>query len=142
LPHGLWYDFWTEEKIEGGREIVRAVDLETMPLYVRAGGIIPSGAVRQYTSEKIDAPMTLQIYPGADGRFLFYEDDGSSFNYRDGEWMGVQLTWNDRRRLLGLRLAQASRMLTPQKREIEVRLATAKTIRRAVFAGRPLEVKF
>jgi len=141
LPRGLWYDFWTEEKIAGGREIERAVDLETMPLYVRAGAIIPSGPVKQYTSEKIDAPLTLQIYPGADGSFLLYEDDGSTFNYRWGEWTGMQMTWNNRERRLALRLAPGSRMLTSQRREIEVRLVSEKTTRRAIFAGRPMEVK-
>ena len=82
LPPGEWYDWWTEEKIEGGREIERAVDLATTPLYVRAGAIIPLAPVRQYTGEKVDGPLTLQVYRGANGQFLLYEDDGSTFNFR------------------------------------------------------------
>ncbi|MGD0301236.1 MAG: TIM-barrel domain-containing protein, partial [Bryobacteraceae bacterium] len=70
LPRGLWYDFWSNERHDGGREISRDVDLETMPLYVRAGAILPFGPVKQYTSEQVDAPLTLSIYPGADGSFL------------------------------------------------------------------------
>src|SRR5205807_3148811 len=54
LPRGMWYDFWTREKLEGGREISRKVDLETMPLYVRAGAVIPMGSVKQYSEEKVD----------------------------------------------------------------------------------------
>src|SRR5204862_7186926 len=54
LPRGTWYDFWTREKMEGGREITRNVDLETIPLYVRAGAVIPMGPVKQYTWEKSD----------------------------------------------------------------------------------------
>ena len=142
LPRGVWYDFWTEEKIEGSREIERQVDLATMPLYVRAGAIIPLGPVKQYTSEKIDGPLTLQIYPGADGNFLLYEDDGVSFDYRKGEWMGIRVAWDDRQRHLTLRLTEGSRVLPPRRREIEVRLASAKTERHVVFAGRPLEIKF
>ena len=88
LPRGAWYDFWTGERLEGGREITRPVDLETMPLYVRAGAIVPMGPVKQYTAEKVDGPLAVTVYPGADGAFLLYEDDGSSFNYRKGEWMG------------------------------------------------------
>jgi len=142
LPRGVWYDFWTEEKIEGGREIARAVDLTTMPLYARAGAIIPLGPVKQYTSEKIDGPLTLQIYPGANGNFFLYEDDGSTFNYHRGEWMGIQMAWNDHSRQLTLRLAEGSRMLPQLRRKIEVRIVTEKTMRAIVFEGRPVQLKF
>ncbi len=80
--------------IEGGREIDRAVDLETMPLYVRAGAIVPLGPVKQYTAEAVDAPTTLRIYPGADGAFLLYDDDGKSFAYQRGDWMGIACRWD------------------------------------------------
>ena len=142
LPRGVWYDFWTEEKIEGGREIARAVDLTTMPLYARAGAIMPLGLVKQYTSEKVDGPLTLQIYPGANGNFFLYEDDGSTFNYHRGEWMGIQMAWNDHSRQLTLRLAEGSRMLPPLRRKIEVRIVTEKTMRAIVFEGRPVQLKF
>ena len=141
LPRGVWYDFWTEEMVAGGREIERPVDLTTMPLYVRAGAIIPLGPVKQYTSEKVDGPLTLQIYPGADGNFLLYEDDGRTFNYRRGEWMGIQMAWNDRQRRLTLRLAEGSQILTPSKRRIEVRVAPEKTTRAIVFEGSALNVQ-
>ena len=142
LPRGVWYDFWTEEKIAGGREIERPVDLATMPLYVRGGAMIPLGLVEQYTSEKVDGPLTLQIYPGADGKFLLYEDDGRTFNYHRGEWMGIQMVWNDSRRLLTLRLAEGSRMLPLLRRKIEVRIVTERTTRAISFEGRPLQAKF
>lgn len=141
LPHGDWYDFWTNERIAGGREIARQVDLETMPLYVRAGSILPLGPVKQYVSEKTDQPLSLTIYPGADGSFLLYEDDGSSFNYRAGEWMGVQMNWNDSRRVLTLRLAKGSRMLPPSPRHMEIGLA-AGAPRHAAFNGQPAEFRF
>jgi hypothetical protein len=142
LPRGVWYDFWTQEKVEGGREISRPVDLATMPLYVRAGSILPLGPVKQYTGEKVDAPLTLQIYPGANGVFTLYEDDGITFDYRKGEWMKIQIAWNDSRRRLTLRLLPASRMLAPLRRNIEVRLAPGKASRAVVFSGRPLELQF
>ena len=69
LPRGTWYDFWTREKMEGGHEIARKVDLETIPVYVRAGAVIPMGPVKQYTEEKVDAPVRLVVHPGTDGAF-------------------------------------------------------------------------
>jgi alpha-glucosidase (family GH31 glycosyl hydrolase) len=142
LPRGLWYDFWTEEKVEGGREIERPVDLATMPLYARAGSIIPFGPLKEYTSQKVDGPLVLNIYPGADAAFTLYEDDGATFDYRRGEWMKLQMAWNESRRLLTLRLARGSRMLPPSKREIEVRIVPEKTTRKIAFEGRPVELKF
>ena len=140
LPRGSWYDFWTGERLEGGREISRAVDLETMPLFVRAGAIFPLGPIKQYTGEKVDEPISVTVYPGADGSFLLYEDDGRSFNYRKGEWMGVQMAWNDSARTLSLHLAPGSRMLPPLRRELAIKLDRA--TRSIVFEGHPVEVKF
>ncbi len=67
LPRGAWFDFWTEEKLEGGREIDRRVDLETMPLHVRAGAIVPFGPIKQYVDEPVEGPLTVTVYPGTDG---------------------------------------------------------------------------
>jgi alpha-glucosidase/alpha-D-xyloside xylohydrolase len=139
LPRGAWFDYWTGERLEGGREITRKVDLETMPLFVRAGSILPLGPVKQYSSEAVDAPVEVTIYPGADASFLLYEDDGISFDYRKGEWMGIQMSWNDARRTLSLRLANGSKMLPPLRRNLTVKLAGA--TRTAVFEGRPVEVR-
>jgi len=140
LPRSTWYDFWTGERLEGGREISRPVDLGTMPLYVRAGSIIPLGPVKQFTAEKVDGPLSVSIYPGADASFLLYEDDGTSFNYREGEWMGIQMVWNDARRILSLQLAAGSRMLSLGPKPITVQLAEAK--RSVTFKGKPIEVAF
>jgi alpha-glucosidase (family GH31 glycosyl hydrolase) len=140
LPRGAWYDFWTDERIEGGREIQRAVDLATIPLYVRAGAILPFGPVKQYTAEKVDAPLELRVYPGADARFTLYEDDGRTFGYRKGEWMGIAMAWDDRARRLTLRLVPGSRMLPPMSRTIEARLAGATAAKTVVFNGGPVSV--
>jgi alpha-glucosidase (family GH31 glycosyl hydrolase) len=141
LPKGAaWYDFWSNEKYEGGREITRKVDLETMPLYVRAGAIVPMGPVKQYTGEKVDGPLEVTVYPGADGAFLQYEDDGASFNFRKGEWMGIRMSWNDARKTLSLRLEPGSKMLPPARREIRVKAGGE--ARDVVFEGRNVEVRF
>jgi alpha-glucosidase (family GH31 glycosyl hydrolase) len=141
LPRGTWYDFWTREKLEGGREIARKVDLGTIPLYVRAGAIVPMGPVKQYTWEKVDAPMTVWVHPGADGAFSWYEDDGASFNFRNGEFMRVNLAWSNSQRRLTMRLANGSKMLAPQRRGIVVRVAGEAVSRNSTFDGRPVEIQ-
>ena len=133
-----WYDFWTGERHEGAREVTKTVDLDTMPLYVRAGAILPLGQVKQFTGEKIDEPLSVSIYPGADGAFLLYEDDGTSFNYRNGEWMGTQLTWNDARKVLRIELVPGSRMLLLGNRPMVVKVADIS--RSVTFDGTPVEV--
>jgi alpha-glucosidase/alpha-D-xyloside xylohydrolase len=138
LPRGDWFDFWTEERVTGGRAIDRGVDLSTLPLHVRAGALLPFGPVKQYTDEAIDQALSLVVYPGADGAFTLYEDDGRSFNYRRGEWMGIEMRWQDGPRRLTLQLAPRSRILPPLRREIDVRLAGDKSSRRIVFTGQRL----
>jgi alpha-glucosidase (family GH31 glycosyl hydrolase) len=140
LPRGVWYDYWTGERMDGGREIIRSVDLETIPLYVRAGSILPLGPVKQFASQKVDAPLSVPIFPGADASFLLYEDDGTSFNYRKGEWMGIQMTWNEAARKLILQLAPGSRMLPPERRNLTVDLAGMK--RKVIFEGKSIELAF
>jgi alpha-glucosidase/alpha-D-xyloside xylohydrolase len=141
LPKGTWYDFWTREKMEGGREISRKVDLETTPVYVRAGAIIPMGPVKQYTGEKVDGPLEVWVYPGANGAFSLYEDDGETFDFRRGEFMRINMAWNDSQRQLTMRLANGSRMLEPTKRQVIVHVAGESATREAVFEGRPVELK-
>jgi alpha-glucosidase/alpha-D-xyloside xylohydrolase len=141
LPKGTWHDFWTEETHDGGREIARAVDLATLPLFVRGGAIVPLGPVKQYVDEPVDDPLTLQIYPGADGAFTLYEDDGVSFGYARGDWMGIDIRWIDRERRLELRLARGSHMRPPAERRVRVRVAGSSATRDVVFAGPPTLVR-
>lgn len=140
LPRGAWFDFWTEERVEGGREVDRAVDLATMPLYVRAGAVVPLGPVRQYTDEPSTKPSTMVVHPGADGESSWYEDDGKSFGYRRGEFMRVTMSWRDAARRLSLRLAPGSRMPAPVPRPIDVRVAGSSKTTPVVFTGRPVDV--
>ena len=141
LPRGTWFDFWTEERVDGGREIDRAVDLETMPLHVRAGAVLPLGPVKQFVDQAVDAPLTLVVYPGADGTASIYEDDGRSFDYRKGDAMRIEIAWRDRDRRLTLRLAEGTRMRPPSSRAIRVRIAGAQAVRDVVFQGKPTEVR-
>jgi alpha-glucosidase (family GH31 glycosyl hydrolase) len=120
--------------------ISRPVDLETIPIYVRAGSILPLGPVKQFTAQKVDGSLSVSIYPGGDASFLLYEDDGNSFNYRNGEWMGIQMNWSDAEKKLNLHLAPGSRMLTPEGRIFTVHLG--ETTRSVTFEGKPAEASF
>jgi alpha-glucosidase (family GH31 glycosyl hydrolase) len=140
IPKGAWYDFWTNTKHEGGQEITREVDLGTLPLYVRAGAIVPTGPLKQFTGEQVDGPLTFTVYPGADGRFSLYDDDGESFDFRSGAFMKIELQWNDRSRRLTLKLVDGSRMLTPGRFPLEIRVAGGAQTRRISFDGKPATV--
>jgi alpha-glucosidase/alpha-D-xyloside xylohydrolase len=100
LPEGDWYDWWTNAREAGGKTVTRSVDLSTMPVYVRAGAIIPFDPVRQYTAQPVDEPTTLKIFSGADGQFVLYEDDGTSQDYLKGKASWTKFTWNDQQKQL------------------------------------------
>lgn len=140
LPRGGWYDFWTDERFEGGREIDVKVDLTIIPIYISSGSIVPFGPVKQYVDEPIDEPLTLVIYPGADGEFLLYEDDGKTFGYQTGDWTGIRMCWNDAGRELSLALSEGSRLRPPHNRVIRARVVPSTETREVVFAGKPVSV--
>jgi alpha-glucosidase/alpha-D-xyloside xylohydrolase len=98
LPAGFWQDWWTGEKVAGGRWIERPVDLATMPLYARAGAIIPLDPIRQYTAQPVTGPTRLLIHSGADGNFTLYDDDGRTLGYGDGtdaKTVWIRFHWNN-----------------------------------------------
>ena len=100
LPAGLWYDWWTGERQPGDRTVTCAVDLATMPIYARAGAIIPIDPVRQFTGEAVSGPTTVRVYRGASGEFTLYDDDGVSQAYLEGRGSWIRFAWNDAARQL------------------------------------------
>ncbi len=105
LPDGEWWDFWTAKRVSGGRSVNRPVDLETIPIYVRAGSIVPMGAVKQFAMEASNEPVKLTVYSGADGSFSWYEDDGITFAYERGEFTRTTVEWGEKSRTLLLDLS-------------------------------------
>ena len=120
LPPGDWYDWWTGEKAAGGRTVTRQVDLKILPLYVRAGAIIPFDPVRQYVDEFVNEPTTIRVYRGADGHFVLYDDDGRSLDYLRGSGTWIALTWNDARRRLEMTLDPRTRNKPDAVRQFDV----------------------
>jgi alpha-D-xyloside xylohydrolase len=103
LPSGSdWYDFWTGKRYAGGQTISAEAPLETMPLYVRSGSIVPIGPQIQFTGDQPDAPIELWVYPGQDGDFSLYEDEGDNYDYEQGSFATIHMEWKDSTRQLTL----------------------------------------
>lgn len=99
LPEGAdWYDYWTEEKLAGGVSVQKEVPLDVMPLYVKAGSIIPIGPEVQYARQKSWQQLDIHVYPGADGTFCLYEDEFDNYNYEKGAYSEIWMKWNDKKR--------------------------------------------
>jgi alpha-D-xyloside xylohydrolase len=95
LPDARWYDFWTGTMQPGGRSIDAATTIDRMPLYVRAGSILPLGPDIEYAAEKSAEPIELRVYRGADGAFTLYEDENDSYDYERGIHSTIPFSWND-----------------------------------------------
>jgi alpha-D-xyloside xylohydrolase len=89
-----WYDFWSGQKVQGGVHLQAAAPLDRIPLYVRAGSILPLGPPEQYAGEKPNGPIELRIYPGANGTFTLYQDEGDNYNYEKGAHASIPITWS------------------------------------------------
>lgn len=97
LPEGSrWIDFWTGENLEGRQYVQKETPIDIIPVYVKAGSIIPLGDFKQFTAEKDDSVMELRIYPGANGQFVLYEDEGDNYNYENGKFTTIHFSWNDK----------------------------------------------
>jgi len=144
LPSGTdWVDFWDGSRHHGGQVLVTKADLATIPLHVRAGSILPLGPVKQYADEHSDAPIELRIYPGRDGSFELYDDEGDGPGYAQGQHATVRLSWNDTagRIDFGPRVGSFPGMARQQAFRVvcgtqESRFASANV----VYVGQPLSV--
>ncbi len=97
LPKGAgWYDFWTNQYYEGGQTIETEALIDKMPLYVKAGSILPMTCFMQYVDEIANAPIEVRVYAGTDTEFELYEDEGNSYRYEDGEFAITKLVWSEK----------------------------------------------
>jgi len=115
-----WYDFWTGAFKEAGLRFQAPAPYESLPVFVRAGSILPMGPELQFTSEKPADPLTLWVYTGRDGRFELYEDDGASYGYEQGQFATIPLSWDEAKGALtvGTRVGSFPGMLG--KRQLRV----------------------
>lgn len=101
LPKGAaWFDFWTGARVEGGQSLDAAAPLNRVPVYVRAGSILPLGPEEEWADQSPNGPIELRVFPGADASFTLYNDLGDGYGYEHGEWSTVRVTWDDATRTL------------------------------------------
>ena len=109
LPKGAdWYDFWTNQRMKGGQSVTLQTTIDRVPMFVRAGSILPLGLEMQYVGEQAWDHLELRLYPGADGSFTLYEDEGDGYNYEKGAYATIPFYWNDRARTLTIGERQGS----------------------------------
>jgi alpha-D-xyloside xylohydrolase len=121
LPMGAdWYDFWTSQCYTGGQTITADAGLDTIPLYIRSGSIVPIGPDITYADEQTNSPLELRIYPGQNGSFTLYDDEGDNYNYEQGHFATIHLSWDDAGRRLTLHERQGSYPGMPTSREFRI----------------------
>jgi alpha-D-xyloside xylohydrolase len=129
LPAGVdWTNFWTGETLEGGQTIDMEIDVATIPLFVRSGAIIPMGPFVQYSTENLDGPLEIRIYPGNDGRFTVYEDANDGYGYENGEHATITIDWDDANRTLTVSDREGSYPGMTIERTLNVVLAEEGTV--------------
>jgi alpha-D-xyloside xylohydrolase len=119
LPTGDWYDFWTGERISGGTTITIRAPLDTLPIFVKAGSIIPMGPEIEYATQSID-PLEIRVYRGADARFVLYEDEGDTYNYEGGQYSLIPFTYNEASKRLTIGSRQGTYTNMPQTRTFDI----------------------
>jgi alpha-D-xyloside xylohydrolase len=90
-----WYDFWTGKLTKGGQTVDAPAPIETIPLYIKAGSIVPMGPYLQYATEKPADPIEIRVYMGASAEFVLYEDENDTYNYEKGKYSTIVLNWNE-----------------------------------------------
>jgi alpha-D-xyloside xylohydrolase len=151
LPAGKWIDFWTGSATNGGATVTAAAPLQTIPMYVPAGSILPMGPDLQYATEKPADTIELRVYPGADGSFTLYEDENDNYNYEKGQYATIPITWNDVAQTLTIGARQGTFPGMLDKRMFNVVVVspnhgsgggfTATPDARVAYDGTPLSVK-
>jgi alpha-D-xyloside xylohydrolase len=95
-----WYDFWTGQRMKGGQTVNAEAPLDRIPLFIKAGSIVPMGPIVQYSGEKNTEPLEIRVFEGADGKFTLYDDEGDNYNYEKGKYATINFTWNDTKKTL------------------------------------------
>lgn len=143
-----WYDFWTGEKISGGQKINKPAPIDLIPLFIKAGSVLPIGPDVQYAAEKKWDELEIRVYPGADGDFTLYEDENDNYNYEQNKFSEIKFHWNDKAKRLEIadRVGSFEGML--HQRRFNIRLgykedtnSASQDIKSVAYTGKALNVK-
>ena len=143
LPEGKWFELHSGNMVEGGLTFEAEAPFERIPLYVRAGSIIPFGPEIQYTAQDNGSTLTIRIYPGADGSFSLYEDDGVSYDYEKGEYSKICMKWDDKAGTLEIGGREGAFPEMSAEKNIKVEVVTPEGIvaKDVVYTGTTVKVK-
>ncbi len=149
LPKGTnWYDFWTGEKIIGGQKMNKQTPIDIIPIYIKAGSVIPFGPQVQYAAEKKWDNLKISVYPGADGDFTLYEDENDNYNYEKGKYSEIRFHWDDKTRTLKIadRTGSFNGMINDRKFDIILtpagsNLEGARVVKSVAYNGKSVSVK-
>jgi alpha-D-xyloside xylohydrolase len=144
-----WYDFWTGKRFKGGQTIKTAAPLDKIPLFVKDGSIVPMGKFIQYTGQKPADTLEIRIYPGTDGRFDLYEDEGDNYNYEKGSYTIISFHWDEQNKTLIIGDKQGTYPGCLEKRVFDVVLvndsvgtgiAKSNTTKQVIYSGKKTEI--
>ncbi|MBV9613555.1 MAG: DUF5110 domain-containing protein [Acidobacteriaceae bacterium] len=139
-----WYDFWSGEKLDGARRITADAPLDRIPLYVRAGSILPLGPEVEYAEQRTSEPVELRVYSGNDGSFALYDDAGDTYAYEKGAHAVIPLRWDDKSATMTIGARQGEYPGMPREQEFRVVLVagTRADVRKQVrYRGQELTVR-
>ncbi|MBV8729031.1 MAG: DUF5110 domain-containing protein, partial [Acidobacteriia bacterium] len=140
-----WYDFWSGEKLYGGRRIIAQAPLDRIPLYVRAGSILPLGPEVEYAEQRTAEPIELRIYRGTNGSFNLYDDQGNTYAYEKGARAITSLRWNDQSATLTIGARQGEYPGMPKEQGFRIVLvdgAKPRPAKEVRYAGQQMMVRF
>lgn len=152
LPSGtVWYDFWTNEKLDGGQEITHQTAIDQIPLYIKAGSILPFGPKVQFATEKKWDDLEIRVYEGANGEFTLYEDENDNYNYEKGAFSMITFNWDNAKKTLtigerkgsfpGMLTNRKFRIVLAEKRETSG-FDTEKPGKEVSYTGKKMTVRF
>jgi alpha-D-xyloside xylohydrolase len=141
LPKGAsWYDFFTEKLYQGGKAYTLSTTIDHTPMFVKAGSILPLAPITQYANMRAWDNLELRVYPGANAKFTLYEDEGDNYNYENGAYTTIQLTWNEKARSLTIGERKGSFKGMLQKRKFTIRLVNGET-KTVEYSGNEIVIK-
>lgn len=144
LPSGAdWFNFYTNELFKGGSKVSQITSFDKIPLYIKAGSILPLGPDVQYAAEKPWDNLQINVYPGADASFVLYEDESDNYNYEKGAYTEIPISWNDKTKCLtiGVRKGKYQGMLEKRKFTVSV-MGTDKATKVVDYSGKKITVKY
>ncbi len=148
----IWYDFWTNKPFDGGQTIQADAPLDRIPLFVKAGSILPIGPVVQHSGQDVNHELEMRIYEGANGEFTLYEDEGDSYNYEKGQYSTIRFSWDDARKELsignregafpGMVTERSFKITRLNRNKVQAAEATTPSERVISYSGTAVKVRF